>query len=291
MAIHKDAKAMAKALRAALEERHVALSHGECLEIVARQLGFADWNTLSAQQATEQGRAPRSGHPDRAAPVPVPERPQERAAEHVPVIPLRDVVVYPEIVMPIFLGRPSSVRAAELAMHGDKRVILVTQRRPEINDPAAEDLYETGTLAHVLDVTQTPNGSVKALVKGIARAHLRALHAGDPTSASVTLLADVRPEGGMGVDELRKALLARFEQYAKHSGMEAKLAQAGVPLAGVLATFSRMDPATLADALAAQIPLQLAQKQQVLEMLDVHKRCEYLDTLTRELESASPASR
>jgi ATP-dependent Lon protease len=113
----------------------------------------------------------------------------------------------------------------------------------------------------------------------------------DPASASVITLADVRPEARVDVDVLRKSMLARFERYAQHSGLEAKLSQAGVPLAGLLATFSRMDPGTLADTLAAQTPLQIPQKQQVLELLDVRQRLEYVDALTRELESASSASR
>lgn len=88
------------------------------------------------------------------------------------------------------------------------------------------------------------------------------------------------------MDVLRKAMLARFEQYARHSGLEAKLAQAGVsPLAGILAAFNRMDPGTLADTLAAQTPLPLAEKQQVLEILDCRERFEYVDALTQELDS------
>jgi ATP-dependent Lon protease len=221
----------------------------------------------------------------------VPERPPESVTESLPVVPLRDVVVYPEIVMPIFLGRPKSVHAVEIAMRADKRVILVTQRRLEIDDPGAEDLYQTGTVAHVLDVSHMPNGSVKVMMKGIARAHIEQLDARDPVAACVSLLRETRPAGGAEVDALRKAMLVRFEQYAKHSGLEAKLGAAGMlTLADVLATLSRMDAGALADTLATQTPLQLAQKQQVLEMLDVRKRLEYLEAATRELESASPAS-
>lgn len=163
----------------------------------------------------------------------------------------------------------------------------MTQRRPEINDPASGDLYQTGTVALVLDIAQLPNGSVKVMMKGIARAQLEALHPDDdPASASFTVLAEIRHAGGADMDVLRKAMLARFEQYARHSGLEAKLVQAGVsPLAGILAAFNRMDPGTLADTLAAQTPLPLAEKQQVLEILDCRERFEYVDALTQELDS------
>lgn len=291
MPTQKDAKAMAKSLRAALAERNVALSHGECLELVARQLGFTDWNTLSARLATEETPVSRTGHPGIASPQGVTPAP-ETVAARVPLIPLRDVVVYPEMVIPIFLGRPKSVHAAEMAMSADKRVILVTQRRPEVNDPVSEDLYQTGTVALVLDISHLPNGTVRVMMKGVARAHLEGVHADDPPTASVALLKEVRPEGGVDMEGLRKALLARFERYAKHSGLEAKLTRAGAPaLDGLLATLSKMEPGMLADTLAAQTSLPLPQKQQVLEILDVRKRFEYINAATGEMESLSPSSK
>jgi ATP-dependent Lon protease len=298
MRTYKDAKAMAKSLRDALADRKVSVSHSECLEIVAQQFGFPDWNTLSSKLSDDQEAALR---PTGAAPHVV-----APAAERVPVMPLRDVVVYPGVVIPIFAGRQKTIRAAELAVSGDKRVMLVTQRQWDVNEPTADDLYPIGTLANVLEewelrktaessaedmslVSNPPGVTRKILVKGIARAHVDFFHAQDYLSGHVTVLKDTGGQNVGGLDPLKNAVMTRFEQYAILSGWPPKTwsAPSGPPsLADILERFGSLDIGRFADIIAAHTPLRLEQKQEVLEILDVGKRLEYVDAATRELEQA-----
>jgi DNA-binding transcriptional MerR regulator/Lon protease-like protein len=216
--------------------------------------------------------------------------PAGRAIERVPVIPLRDVVVYPGMVMPLFAGRPRTIGAAEAALRGDKRVVLLTQRQPGVNDPAAEDLYLIGTNATVLDVSKIENGTLKIMVKGLTRARVDRVHVEDPLSADITLLAETSVQDGAEVETLRNDVLARFEQYAQVSGWpprDARVRPEPPPLASLVEHFGRLESGRLADTIAAHTPLQLAQKQEVLEMLDVRQRLEYVDAATRNLQTVT----
>jgi DNA-binding transcriptional MerR regulator/Lon protease-like protein len=222
--------------------------------------------------------------------IPTTELPH-RVVERVPVIPLRDVVIYPWMVMPIFVGRQKSAQAVELAMRADKRVILVAQRQPEVDDPASEDLYQIGTVANVLEVSPAPDDNVKVLIRGIARAHIDMLNNEDHLSARLTVLTDTQAPAGTGLDSLRMGLMTRFERYGKLSGwplLGGNTPHASSVLAGILARFNSMDSGTFADSLAAHTPLPLAQKQEVLEMLDVRRRLEYLDTVTQSIDPPGP---
>ncbi len=286
MPTHKDVKSMARSLRDALAHRNVSLSHSECLEIVARQFGFADWNTLSARLTIEPGRAPGTAQPDVAVPQTLADPSTGPAAERVPLIPLRDVVVYPEVMLPLFVGRQRSRQGIEAAMQGGKRVMVVTQRQPEVSDPAPADLYEIGTFAKVLSLADTSEGNLKIMVMGIARARLDEVQTQHHLSARITLLSDIQAAGGADIDTLRQSLMVRFEQAAKRTGVAAKLAGAGTfSMADVLAHFNRVDLGTFIDTMAARLPLSLAQKQEVLGMLDVRKRLEYVDAATRYLDA------
>jgi ATP-dependent Lon protease len=307
MRTYKDAKAMAKSLRDVLAVRNVSVSHSECLEIVAQQFGFPDWNTLSSKLSNEEKRTAVSKDND-AAPRPTgaARRVAAPSVERVPIMPLRDVVVYPGIVIPIFAGRQKTIRAAELAMSGDKRVMLVTQRQWDVNEPTADDLYPIGTLANVLEewelrktaessaedmslVTNPPGVTRKILVKGISRAHVDIDRAEDHVSGYVTMLADIEAQSVGALDPLKKAVMTRFEQFARIKGWPPKTwsAPPGPPaLETILGRFGSFDIGKFADTIAAHTPLRLEQKQQVLEMLDVGKRLEYVDAATRELEQA-----
>jgi ATP-dependent Lon protease len=311
MRTYKDAKAMAKSLREVLAIRDVSVSHSDCLEIVAQQFGFPDWNTLSSKLSNEERRP--SGSKDQDAALRTGGAPQAAGTfvERVPVMPLRDVVVFPGIVMPIFAGRSKTIHAAETAMSGDKRVVLVMQRQPNIDQPTAKDLYQTGTVATVLEewelrntaepsgadmmlVSNVPGVTHKIMVKGIARAHVDIVDSEDYLSAQVTVLNDTQTQNVGGLDSLRRAVITRFEEYVRASGGPAKIWK-GPPeppaLADILRWFGSFDIGRFTDMIAAHTPLRLAQKQEVLESLDVRKRLERVDAATRELEQADITSK
>jgi ATP-dependent Lon protease len=309
MRTYKDAKAMAKSLRDVLAIRNVSVSHSDCLEIVAQQFGFPDWNTLSSKLTDEQHRTAWSKDNDAALRTGIAPQVAATAVERVPVMPLRDVVVYPGIVIPIFAGRPKTIHAAETAMAGDKRVMLVMQRQPNVDQPTANDLYQIGTLANVLEewerrktaeptgadmmlVSNVPGVTHKILVKGIARAHVDIIEAQDYLSGHVTVLNDTHAQNVGNLGPLKKAVMTRFERYVRLSGGPAKIWK-GPPeppaLADILTWLSSFDIGRFADTIAAHTPLRLALKQEVLEMLDVRKRLEYVDAAMKEHEQAGLA--
>jgi ATP-dependent Lon protease len=310
MRTYKDAKAMAKSLRELLAIRNVSVSHSDCLEIVAQQFGFADWNTLSSKLSNEETRP---GSKDQDAALRTGDMPQTAGTftERLPVMPLRDVVVYPGIVMPIFAGRAKTIHAAETAMSGDKRVVLVMQRQPNIDQPTVKDLFQVGTVATVLEewalrktaepsgvdmllVSNIPGVTHKIMVKGIARARLDIVDSEDYLSAQVTVLNDTQTQNVADLDSLRKTVITRFQQYIEASGGPAKIWK-GPPeppaLADILRWFGSFDIGRFADMIAAHTPLRLAQKQEVLESLDVRKRLERVDAATKELEQADITSK
>ena len=188
----------------------------------------------------------------------------------LPVLPLRDVVVYPHMVIPLFVGREKSMRALELAMEQDKRIVLVAQTSPEIDDPGAPELYTMGTVAQVLQLLKLPDGTVKVLVEGTARAQVSGYSETDGA-----LLADAAlVESHSGVDEARevevtmRSLLSLFEQYVK---MNRRIPP---ELLGTLSSID--DPGRVADTVAAHLAIRLPDKQSLLENLDVRTRLESL---------------
>ena len=187
----------------------------------------------------------------------------------LPVLPLRDVVVYPHMVIPLFVGRDKSIRALEQVMEGDKQILLIAQKSPDIDEPGASDLYEVGTLAQVLQLLKLPDGTIKVLVEGTARVRVRAFaeHAG-----VMTAQGDVQePELSHAPREMEvtaRSLVAQFEQYLKTNR---KLPPE------LLATVNGIDdPGRLADTIAAHVGVRLAEKQKLLETLSVVARLELL---------------
>src|SRR6266542_1283041 len=185
-----------------------------------------------------------------------------------PLLPLRDVVVFPHMVIPLFVGRPKSIKALDMAMEAGKHILLVAQKSAAKDEPAAEDLYAIGSVATVLQMLKLPDGTVKVLVEGTQRAQiLRVDESGDYLSAEATLLAG--GEGGTHeIEAMRRALLGQFDQYVK---LNKKIPPE------ILTSMSGIDDGgRLADAIAAHLPLKLEQKQEILEMQDVAKRLEPL---------------
>ncbi|AJD48387.1 ATP-dependent protease La [Isoalcanivorax pacificus W11-5] len=189
----------------------------------------------------------------------------------IPLLPLRDVVVYPHMVIPLFVGRAKSIRALEVAMAGDKQVLLVAQRNASDDDPNETDLHRVGTVSTILQMLRLPDGTVKVLVEGSGRAHVVRVEFNEECA-----LADARELGERLPPEneseaLGKSLMAQFEQYVK---LSKKVAPEIVSSVSSIDELSR-----LADTIAAHLQLKLEEKQEVLEMADTRERVEHLIAL------------
>ncbi|MEO6079239.1 MAG: endopeptidase La [Steroidobacteraceae bacterium] len=191
------------------------------------------------------------------------------ATNSIPVMPLRDVVLYPHMVSPLFVGREKSIQALDAAMKADpRRILVVAQKQPDIDDPKPDDLYRFGTVATILQLVKLPDGTVKVLVEGVERARVDELTTGDYYSAAITVEADVEQYDEREMDVLQRSVISQFEQYVKLNKK--------VPPEMLTALAGIEQPGRLADAVAAQMTLKLAEKQQVLEILDVRKRLEHV---------------
>ncbi|HXF77614.1 MAG TPA: endopeptidase La [Usitatibacter sp.] len=190
-------------------------------------------------------------------------------AERVlPLLPLRDVVVFPHMVIPLFVGRPKSIKALEAAMEEGKNVVLVAQKSAAKDEPNPEDLYEVGTVSTILQMLKLPDGTVKVLVEGVQRARIgRVLTDKANFEAEIEMIASEEPDSNE-VEAMRRTLLAQFDQYVK---LNKKIPPE------VLTSLSGIDGAgRLSDTIAAHLPLKLEQKQQILEMFNVGRRLEQL---------------
>src|ERR1700704_3953303 len=191
-------------------------------------------------------------------------------AENVqyPLLPLRDVVVFPHMVIPLFVGRPKSIKAMEIAMEAGKSILLGAQKAAAKDDPGPEDMYAIGCVSNILQMLKLPDGTVKVLVEGGTRAHIREVV--DVRTHWVAEATAVPLDGTPApeVEAMRRALLSAFDQYVK---LNKKIPPE------ILTSLSGIDEAgRLADPVAAHLPLKLEQKQQVLEMFDVKERLEHL---------------
>jgi ATP-dependent Lon protease len=186
----------------------------------------------------------------------------------VPVLPLRDVVVYPHMVIPLFVGRDKSIVALDRAMAASKRILLVAQKKADNDDPQPGDLYEVGTLATILQLLKLPDGTVKVLVEGSERALVDRINVGDHFSAEITVLNEDDRHDEREIDVLVRSIIAQFEQYVKLNKK--------VP-PEILTSLSGIDePGRLADTVAAHMALKLAEKQRILEIQDVKTRLEQI---------------
>jgi ATP-dependent Lon protease len=186
----------------------------------------------------------------------------------LPLLPLRDVVVFPHMVIPLFVGRPKSIKALESAMEAGKSIVLVAQKSAAKDEPAAEDLYQIGSVANILQMLKLPDGTVKVLVEGGRRTRIDAV-VDLRTHYAATLLPVNEAIGDDNeIEAMRRTLVAQFDQYVK---LNKKIPPE------ILTSLSGIDEAgRLADTIAAHLPLKLEQKQEVLEMFDVKRRLEHL---------------
>ena len=186
----------------------------------------------------------------------------------IPVLPLRDVVVYPHMVIPLFVGRDRSIQALHQAMERDKRILLVAQKDASQDNPSIEEIYRIGTISTILQLLKLPDGTVKVLVEGGQRARIDQFEDGESfLGASITVL-ESGPDDGREVEALTRSLLAHFEQYVK-------LNKKTPP--EILASLSNIeDAARLADTVAAHLAVKIDQKQAILEVHDTRERLEHL---------------
>lgn len=192
--------------------------------------------------------------------------------ELIPVLPLRDVVVYPHMVIPLFVGRGMSIDALDAAIKQDKQVLLIAQKQADVDEPEFDDLYKVGTLANILQLLKLPDGTVKVLVEGSQRCSVIQYQELDGyCAASVVEMDDEVLIDEHELDVLQRTAISSFDQYVKLNNK--------IP-PEVLNSLSGIDdPGRLADTMAAHMALKVEEKQNLLEMVDVAKRLESLMTL------------
>jgi len=189
----------------------------------------------------------------------------------VPILPLRDVVIFPHMVIPLFVGREKSIAALEQAMADDKQILLAAQKDASVDEPAADEINEVGTLSTILQLLKLPDGTVKVLVEGGRRARVgEFIEQDDHFSARLELLAE-GPAEDKEMDALMRSVINQFEQYVKLSKK--------TPPEVLTSLSSIEDPARLADTIAAHLSLKVEEKQEILEMEDLGQRLEHLYSL------------
>ena len=197
----------------------------------------------------------------------------------LPLLPLRDVVVFPHMVIPLFVGRPKSIKALELAMESDRRIMLVAQKAAAKDEPSVEDMFDVGCVSTILQMLKLPDGTVKVLVEGQQRALVTSIaDAETHFTATVTPVEqDQEKHKSSEIEALRRAVMQQFDQYVKLNKK--------VPPEILTSISSIDDPGRLADTIAAHLPLKLENKQVVLDLSDVKVRLENLfEQLDREVD-------
>ena len=183
-----------------------------------------------------------------------------------PLMPLRDVVVYPHMVIPLFVGREKSKMALERAMAGEKKILLSCQKKSDVDDPGVRDINSIGTLANILQMVTLPDGTVKLLVEGESRVDLLEIRSNDYFTADYSVLTETYNDQDKEIKALRRTLISQVEDYVRITKK--------VPAEVVTTLASIKEPGRLVDTIVAHMSLQLSEKQKVLEMLDIKERLE-----------------
>jgi len=206
--------------------------------------------------------------------VPLPATPLD-----LPLLPLRDVVVFPHMVIPLFVGRPKSIKALETAMSQERRIMLVAQKAAAKDEPSVGDMFEVGCVATILQMLKLPDGTVKVLVEGQQRAKVNLIEDGEAhfnanvTPIEASEVANLETE----IEALRRAVMQQFDQYVKLNKK--------IPPEILTSISSIDDPGRLADTIAAHLPLKLENKQLVLDLAQIKPRLENLfEQLEREVD-------
>ena len=209
-----------------------------------------------------------SGH------VPLPSTPIE-----LPLLPLRDVVVFPHMVIPLFVGRPKSIKALEAAMEAERRIMLVAQKAAAKDEPSPADMFEVGCVSTILQMLKLPDGTVKVLVEGQQRARVSRITDGEAHFTATVVPVDPSSDDPKSaeVEALRRAVMQQFDQYVKLNKK--------IPPEILTSISSIDDPGRLADTIAAHLPLKLDNKQVVLDLAEVKERLENLfEQIEREVD-------
>ena len=188
---------------------------------------------------------------------------------NLPLLPLRDVVIYPNMVVPLFVGRDLSIKSLDDSMNNhDKSIVLVTQKSAEIDDPSIKDLYSIGTVANILQLLKLPDGTMKVLVEGVSRVKISKVETDSSLSSTYSYVDSEESINDNQYDALFRTLEDTFSNYVKLNKK--------VPPEVISSITGIDDLSKLADSIAVHMTLKLDEKQKVLELLDVKKRCEYL---------------
>ncbi len=199
---------------------------------------------------------------------------KDKKSEILPMLPLRDVVVYPQLVIPLFVGREKSIQAIEKANNGDKRILLVAQKNANKDEPLVKDLFKIGTVATILQMLKLPDGTIKVLVEGIDRAEVTSFHEkGEFWSANVNFV-EIKERKDKKTLAFMRSVFSQFDQYVKLNKK--------IPPEILTSLTSINDPGRLADSIAANLTLKLSEKQTILETFDIRER---LDLLLNIMES------
>ncbi|WP_426307407.1 endopeptidase La [Acidovorax facilis] len=197
----------------------------------------------------------------------------------LPLLPLRDVVVFPHMVIPLFVGRPKSIKALELAMEADRRIMLVAQKAAAKDEPSVSDMFDVGCVSTILQMLKLPDGTVKVLVEGQQRALVTSIEDAETHFTATVTPVEASPEANKPseIEALRRAVMQQFDQYVKLNKK--------IPPEILTSISSIDDPGRLADTIAAHLPLKLENKQVVLDLSDVKARLENLfEQLDREVD-------
>ncbi len=264
----RDAKSMAQTLRESLTEKAVVISHGESLELVSRMLGVADWNTLSALLKAD----PRES----AAPA----TPRREGLIHYPAIPIRDLVPFPTMTFPLFIGREKTKQALDQAFAQRREVVLAVQKDADVDNPGFDDLYEVGTLATLMEVDRLQDDTMKVLVQVHRRVAINSF-AGE-NGAFQAEISDISEGPIPDAPDLIASAVTRFKSYA--AAHDHRIVGTVPPLDQI------RDPGRLADVIASQLGVPLRTKQALLATLDPLERLERAHALM-ENAVAPPRSR
>lgn len=195
----------------------------------------------------------------------------------IPLLPLRDIIVFPRMVVPLFIGRDKSIKAIEKAMLNDRLLLLCGQKKPDITDPQTEDIYSFGTIAEILQLLKLPDGTMKILVEGLARAKIKTyIFNKDYLQVKVEEIKEEFQQT-IELEALMRNVISCFDEYLHLSG--------GLPQEAIATISSIEDPCRLADIITAHLPLKMVNKEEILELVDPKQRLEKLAViLNSELE-------